>query len=88
MLTKLLISLMTIGLLSGCMQDEEPLKDDQPLDEEIQEDINKIEEETDNMLDEGDVGQDKSDPATDETDPGTDDTGGDQAPEESEDEEQ
>ena len=69
MLVKLLISLMTIGLLAGCMQDEEePQQDEQPMDEEIQENIDNIEEETDDMFEEGDVEQ--NDPET-----GTDDNG-------------
>ena len=48
MLRKLLISLMTIGLLAGCMQDKnEPQQDEKPVDEKIQDDIDNIEKETD-----------------------------------------
>jgi len=67
MLRKLLISLMTIGLLAGCMQDEEePKQDEKPVDEKIQDDIDNIEEETDDMFDEGDVEQNNPDTGTDD----------------------
>lgn len=75
---------MTIGLLAGCMQDDKPPKDnEQPMDEEIQDDIDNMEEETDDMFDEGDVNQDEMEPGTDDQN-NIGDTNDDEAPEESE----
>lgn len=70
---RLLISVMALGLLVGCMQDdEEPQLDEQPIDEEIQEDIDQLEEDADDMLDEGDLEKEGIDQELEDTG----DTGG------------
>jgi len=84
MLKKLIISFMTIGLLLGCAQNEndQPPADDQPVDEEIQDDMNDIEDETEDMFEE-DVPENNIN--QDEKDQGMDDAEDPAAPEEDKD---
>gem|GEM_PF-5363969 len=64
MFAKMVILLMTIGLLLGCSpaEDDAPEEDNQPVDEQIEEDMDNMGEETEDMFEE------------DEIDPGMDDT--------------
>lgn len=73
MFAKMIISLMMIGLLLGCNQNQDtPPEENQPVEENIQEDMDDVGEEAEDMFEEDDMNRDEMN--EDETDPNMDDT--------------